>query len=96
MKARLLQKSKDEFPGGVTVEIVVWELPGSTAERPHRLKYRLYCGKDGECVVRYDNETGKGDHRHYGDREERYSFVSFAKLAEDFLADVERLTGVKV
>ncbi|MGH8524670.1 MAG: toxin-antitoxin system TumE family protein, partial [Gammaproteobacteria bacterium] len=30
------------------------------------LKYRLYCGRGGRCLVRYDNETGKGDHRHYG------------------------------
>jgi len=53
------------------VERVVWQLPQSCAERPHGLKYRLYCGRrDGTCVVRYDNEAGKGDHRHYGEREE--------------------------
>lgn len=96
MKARLLQKSKEEFTGGVIVETVVWELTETTPDRPHRLKYRLYCGRNGECIVRYDNETGKGDHRHYGTREESYCYTTFTKLAEDFLADVERLTGVKL
>jgi hypothetical protein len=53
---------------GVTVEMVIWALPRASAERPHGLKYRLYCGRGEHCVVRYDNEAGKGDHRHYGDR----------------------------
>jgi hypothetical protein len=38
----------------------------------------------------YDNETGKGDHRHLGDRESAYEFVSPEALVADFLADVER------
>jgi hypothetical protein len=96
MKARLLHKSKEEFAGSVIVETVVWELLEATPDRPHSLKYRLYCGKNGKCIVRYDNETGKGDHRHYGIHEEPYCFVSFAKLIDDFLADVERLTGVNL
>jgi hypothetical protein len=57
------------------------------------LKYRLYCGRDGKCLVRYDNETGKGDHVHYGATELAYRFERWEKLLEDFLADVERLTG---
>ena len=44
-------------------------------------------------LVRYDNETGKGDHRHYGDREEAYSFESLEKLLEDFREDCARLAG---
>jgi hypothetical protein len=41
--------------------------------------------------VRYDNESGKGDHRHYGGREEPYHFIGIDKLMADFLSDVERL-----
>jgi len=34
---------------------------------------RLFCGDAGGCcLVRYDNEQGKGDHVHYGDREQPY------------------------
>ncbi len=78
---------------GVTVDMVIWALPQPSAERPHSLKYRLYCGRGGICLVRYDNETGKGDHRHYGDREEAYSFESLDKMLEDFRNDCTRLAG---
>jgi hypothetical protein len=40
--------------------------------------------------VRYDNERGKGDHRHFGDTERRYRFSDAEKLMTDFLADLER------
>jgi hypothetical protein len=78
---------------GVTVEMVIWALPRPSADRPHGLKYRLYCGRGGHCVVRYDNEAGKGDHRHYDDREESYRFESLEKLLEDFRKDCTRLAG---
>lgn len=62
------------------------------------LKYRLYYGQSGRCLIRYDNEWGKGDHRHYGDaegheREEDYVWVSVQQLIADFEADIERLRG---
>jgi len=41
--------------------------------------------------VRYDNETGKGDHRHYGRYEEPYPFESLEKLIEDFRNECVRL-----
>ncbi|MSQ72511.1 MAG: hypothetical protein EXR27_14650 [Betaproteobacteria bacterium] len=93
MKAVLRLRSRVVHPDGTLVEMVVWELPNATADRPHALKYRLFCGRDGECMVRYDNESGKGDHLHYGEREQRYRFRTWEKLMEDFLADVDRLTG---
>lgn len=39
--------------------------------------------------LRYDNETGKGDHRHVGPREERYAFSDAETLLADFWRDVE-------
>jgi hypothetical protein len=42
-------------------------------------------------MVRYDNETGKGDHRHEGDREEPYAFTDVETLVADFLADIARV-----
>jgi len=41
-------------------------------------------------VVRYDNEAGKGDHRHAGRREPDYGFTSLRRLQDDFWADVAR------
>jgi hypothetical protein len=61
-------------------------LPGST----HRLKYRLAFVVDEVCVLRFDNETGKGDHKHIGEREVAYEFVSLAQLLSDFWAETEK------
>ena len=93
MKAILRLRSRVVLPGGAIVEMVLWELPGKSADRPYGLKYRLYCGRGGKCLVRYDNETGKGDHVHYGETERPYRFEGWEKLLEDFLADVDRLNG---
>jgi hypothetical protein len=49
---------------------------------------RLYYGRNGKGIVRYDNETGKGDHRHVLNREYSYRFVSVKKLRLDFKSDV--------
>ncbi|MBW1689483.1 MAG: hypothetical protein JRJ70_01850 [Deltaproteobacteria bacterium] len=74
------------------IHVVLWQLPEKTAEKPYGLmKYRLYYGlHDGTCVLRYDNETGKGDHRHRGDQEEPYQFKDVETLVGDFLQDIER------
>ena len=78
---------------GALVELVVWQLPHVTKERPHALKYRLYFGRDGKCLVRYDNEAGKGDHRHILGKESAYRFVSLARLRHDFESDVKKFGG---
>ena len=57
------------------------------------LKYRRQAHRAGRTLVRYDNETGKRDHRRYGRSEERYKFESMAQLIEDFIADGEQLEG---
>ncbi len=96
MKAiRLLQRKVIYKDGGI-LEMVVWKLPVTDQERPHALKYRFYYGlADGTCQVRYDNERGKGDHRHYGQQEESYSFTNIETLVEDFLNDVYSYRGEK-
>ena len=54
-------------------------------------KYSLFHGRAGQRLVCYDNEPGKGNHRHYGDREEPYGFISAEQLIADFLSDVRRV-----
>jgi Family of unknown function (DUF6516) len=93
VKATLRLRTRVVLPDGAIVEMVIWELPEKTPDRPHGLKYRLYSGRDGKCLVRYDNEKGKGDHLHFGETEHPYRFRNWEKLMEDFLADVDRLTG---
>ncbi|MFT3816140.1 MAG: DUF6516 family protein [Rubrivivax sp.] len=54
------------------------------------MKYRLVYIVDGQRMVGCDNERGKGDHRHLGERERAYRFVSIEQLVADVMADVER------
>lgn len=93
MAAILIFKDKYIYNDGAIREMIIWRLPQLETKRPHGLKYRLYYGHDGKCLVRYDNEKGKGDHRHYGKREEYYHFISAEKLIADFKADIVRLRG---
>lgn len=94
MKARRVIKDKKVYPNGLIVERVVYVLQQATAERPHGFKYRLYCGYPGRCLVRYDNELGKGDHVHYGNEEHAYKFTSLEQLMVDFEEDVRRVMEV--
>jgi hypothetical protein len=47
-------------------------------------------GDPGRLIVAYDNETGKGGHRHLDDDESPHAFVSVEALVADFLADVRQ------
>lgn len=98
MKAVLLFKDKYVYRDGAIREMTIWRLPAADTERPHGLKCRLYYGQSGQCLVRYDNERGKGDHRHYRDgegneQEEGYAWISVQQLMTDFKGDIERLRG---
>lgn len=86
--ATLIFRDKLVFSDGAIQEIVIWRLPSIDSERPHGLKYSLFYGKNGKRIVGYDNERGKGDHRHYGANKERYAFTSVEQLMADFEADV--------
>ena len=68
-------------------------MPAPSPERPHGLKYSLFYGRDGRRIVGYDNERGKGDHKHIGTMESPYHFTSVEQLVTDFLADVQQANG---
>jgi hypothetical protein len=91
MSARLLYREKYIYSDGAIREMVLWQLPSKTPDRPHGLKYRLYYGLgDGTCLVRFDNESGKGDHKHVGSQEEGYGFIDVETLVAGFLAEIEK------
>jgi hypothetical protein len=92
MKAELLMRERRVLEAGF-IEVVVWGLLQPLSGSTHSLKYRLAYVVAGECVLRYDNEAGKGDHRHVGAKEMPYVFVSVDKLLDDFLADVANWKG---
>jgi hypothetical protein len=90
MKAELLLDERHILGEDCFVEIVVWRLPRSARGSAHRYKYRLALVEDGVCTLRYDNEPGKGDHRHIGEREEMYAFTTPEALLDDFWVDVDK------
>ena len=87
--ATLIAKAKEVRDDGSIVEIVVWQLPEPLKPCTHLFKYRLYFGFAGVCHIRYDNERGKGDHRHVTGGEETYTFESLDQLLTDFQRDIE-------
>lgn len=74
--------SEDAF-----AEMVVWRLPSPLSGSHHGFKYRLALIVNGRCVLRYDNEPGKGDHKHIGDEETPYFFTTPKALLDDFWND---------
>ncbi|MDR1967126.1 MAG: DUF6516 family protein, partial [Burkholderiaceae bacterium] len=90
MKAILIQKERIALSSGF-VEVVIWHLPALSQGSAHPFKYRLACVIDEVCMLRYDNETGKGDHKHVNGREVAYAFTTLDQLVDDFWADVALL-----
>jgi len=96
MNARLIYREKFIYADGSVREMVLWHLSGTSADWPHGLKYRPYYGlANGTCLVRYDNERGKGDHRHLRNKEIPYRFKNVESLVGDFLSDIEYLRSAE-
>lgn len=76
--------SEDAF-----ADIVVWNLTSPLPESHHFFKYRLALVVNGRWVLRYDNETGKGDHKHIGYEEFPYLFTTPKALLGDFWNDAD-------
>ena len=90
MKARQLVRQRVEISASRFAELVIWQLPKPLAGSPHSYKYWLAYVVEGECVMRYDNEAGKRDHRHLGTVEMGYKFKSPRQLMVDFFNGIQR------
>jgi hypothetical protein len=73
MPAEPLLDERHVLSESAFVELVVWRVPAPVRG-----------SQDGECVLRYDNEAGKGDHRHVRDKEREYQFKDAEQLLADF------------
>ena len=89
MQAVLLLRERQALTATAFVELLVWRLPQPVPGSAHDFKYSLALVADGACVMRYDNENGKGDHKHVDGREVPYRFRGLAALQDDFWTDVE-------
>jgi hypothetical protein len=90
MQAARLISTRITYSESAFAELVLWRLPKPVAGSVHGFKYRLAYVVRGECVLRYDNEAGKGDHKHVGGNESTYTFTSPEQLIDDFQRDIER------
>jgi hypothetical protein len=90
MKAVALVRRRVVVAADAFVEVVIWHVPEPVPPSVHLFKYRLAYVVEQQCVVRYDNERGKGDHRHTETAEEPYAFSTPNQLMTDFEADVAR------
>ena len=91
MPAELVIDERHPFPDGISfAHIRIWKVPQPVEGSGHCYKYSLVYVVEGRCVLRYDNERGKGDHRHWNDSETDYAFTSMEKLLADFRDDITR------
>jgi len=90
MKARKLAEYKSVETDGSIIQFVVWQVPTPVPPASHGFKYRMVYIQNGERVVGFDNERGKGDHKHLDGKEYPYPFTTLEQLIEDFLLEVEK------
>ncbi|MGB9498245.1 MAG: DUF6516 family protein [Dissulfuribacterales bacterium] len=89
MRAKLMFNERHILFEDAFVEMVVWLLSSPLSKSQHSFKYRLALVVEGDCVLRYDNEPGKGDHKHIGEDEIPYIFTTPETLLKDFWNDVD-------
>jgi hypothetical protein len=89
MNAKLMLNERHIISEDSFAEMLVWSLTSPLSGSRHSYKYRLALVVNGSCVLRYDNETGKGDHKHVGDEEFPYTFTTPKALLDDFWNDVD-------
>jgi hypothetical protein len=89
MKATQIVRSKTVTAEGDLIEFVVWRVPVPVPPSLHDFKYRAAYVVDGKRIVGFDNERGKGDHKHIMGRETAYRFTSVEQMIEDFINEVD-------
>lgn len=88
MKAELLLDERVILGEAAFAALKLWRVPKPVPGSLHAYKYSLAFVVQGVCVLRYDNEAGKGDHKHFGNLETPYVFTSPQQLLVDFWNDV--------
>ena len=90
MKAGLLMRERFILSSRAFVEIVIWKLSQPLPDSGHDFKYRLAYVANQRCALRFDNEAGKGDHKHLDEIEVPYIFSNLATLQADLWAEVNK------
>lgn len=89
-KAQKILGVRNEFADG-TLIVRVWLVSEAVPPCRHRFKHAFLFGRPGQRLVLFDNERGKGDHKHIREVESAHCFESIEKLMEDFMAAVRTI-----
>ncbi len=92
-KAEKLLDERLLLDDGSILALRLWRVPEPVPPAAHRFKYALFYGRPGERLVLFDNERGKGDHKHVRGVETPYAFESPERLVADFQAAVRAVQG---
>jgi len=90
MAAELLLHERHQIDGGAFAELKIWRLAEAVRGSKHTYKYSLAYIEHGVCVLRFDNEAGKGDHFHGPEGDRPYQFRTPEKLLDDFWREIDR------
>ena len=92
MTATLIQSEKERFENGAIRQVRIWLVPEPVPPSAHRFKYSLVYVLDDVRLIGFDNERGKGDHRHLHGVETPYEFRGITELLAEFrmLIQLER------
>ncbi len=96
MKAQLILNEKTILEDGSIIEVRIWSVPTPVPPTTHGYKYSLFYGRAGERLVGFDNQRGKGDHKHVLGTETGYVLTSIAQLLRDFRRAVETVRGTTI
>ncbi|MEY2633606.1 MAG: hypothetical protein RIR00_2260 [Pseudomonadota bacterium] len=88
--AELITRFRSVSEDDAIVEMVIWRVPEPIPPSEHGFKYRLVYVVDHQRVVGFDNERGKGDHKHIDAEEQAYAFIGVDQLIDDFFLEVEK------
>ena len=83
-KAEKILDVRNVFDDGSFLIVRVWRVVDPIPPSAHRFKYSFFYGRPNERHVLFDNERGKGDHKHIMEVESPYEFESIEKLTADF------------
>jgi Family of unknown function (DUF6516) len=92
-KAEKLLDDRLLLDDGSILALRLWRVPQPVPPATHRFKYALFYGRPGERLVLFDNERGKGDHKHIREVETPYVFEGPERLIADFLEAVRAVRG---
>lgn len=91
MSAGELMNLRIQIADNAFASIRILQVDPAIRGSAHGYKYSLAYVVDGVCVMRYDNERGKGDHKHIGDRQFPVEFTNIESLIDSFQRDINHL-----